>query len=474
MVRIFSFIGIIFLFSCQKEVIEPIPLTPPKVETPQKVDTIPSFSGYKVNSNAKQLGKQYWENTNVMSDLFTVYYKNLPTGYNRYGLFLIQLACGDFNNDGYIDIFDAGVSFNGPKINTSFLLWDPINKKFKDTTLLNDKTIKFIGSNVTKVVPTYINNDDYVDLVLFDNGDEGIAGSSYQPVRIVLSDGKGGYDVKTIVTNNNETPLWKIEYGDVGDLNEDGINDLVITCNMFVYVYWGIKDYPYFTQSNHATFVGDDVNFGYLGNNGFGEKITQVAGNAAQVKIIDVNKDGKNDLIISKMEDRNHYLYPMQSKVLYNLGNGRLGNQGIVNLPFFYTNNDFGVQNIDYIVEDVNRDGLSDLICINQQVNKQTNKWAPWELFVYEQQKDGTFTINKNYFTYTTSSTRLSGDGWKSKLIYYDYNGDGIKDVGYINSADNDGVMKSKTVFIRKGDKFIEEDYYQYDNFSKSLLSNLK
>ena len=469
--RIFCLLSVMFLFSCQKEVNEP---TTPFVNTIPKVDTTTTFSGYKVSPYAKQLGKRYWENTNVMSDLFTVHYKNLPPGYNRYGLFLMQLACGDFNNDGYIDIFDGGVSYNGPKINSSFLLWDPVNKKYKDTTLLNDKTIKFVGSCITKVIPTYVNDDDYVDLILFDIGDEGIPNSPYQPVRIILSDGKGGYDIKTIETNDNEIPLWKIEYGDVGDLNEDGIDDLVITNNMFVYIYWGIKGYPYFTQANHATFVGDNVNFSHLNNNGFDEKVNQVAGNAFQPKIVDVNKDGKNDLIISKVEDRNHNLFPMQSKVLYNLGKGRFNNQGIKNLPFFYTHSDIGTQNIDYIIEDLNGDGLNDLICLNQQVYRKINGWAPWELFVYEQQKDGSFVINKTYFTYTINSTRVSGDGWKSKLIYYDFNDDGVKDIGYINSADNIGVMKSKSVFIRKGDKFIEEDFFQYDNFAKSLLNYLK
>ena len=471
MIRIFSLLSIVFLFSCQKELVEP---TKPLVDITPKVDTASVFSGYKVDSKAKQLGKTYWENTNVMSDLYTVYYKSLPNGFNRYGLFLYQLSCGDFNNDGYIDIFDGGVSYNGPKINSSFLLWDPISKKFKDTSLLNDKSIKLIGGNITKVVPTYVNDDNYVDLILFDTGDEGIPNSTYQPVKIVLSDGKGGYDIKTTITNDNEIPLWKIEYGDVGDLNEDGINDIVITCNMYVYIYWGIKDYPYFTQTNHATFVGDYVNFPHLNNNGFGEKINQVGGNAAQVKIVDVNKDGKNDLIISKTEDRNHNLFPMQSKVLFNLGKGRFNNQGIKDLPFFYNDSEIGVQNIDYIVEDINSDGLNDLICLNQQVYRKVNGWAPWELFVYEQQMDGSYIINKNYFTYTINSTRVNGDGWKSKLIYYDYNNDGIKDISYVNSADNEGVMKLKSVFIRKGNKFVEEDFYQYDNYAKSLLNNLK
>lgn len=469
--RIFCLLSIVLLFSCQKEVNEP---TKPFVDTRLKVDTTSIFTGYKVSPNARQLGKQYWENTNVMSDLYTIYYKNLPPGYNKYGLFLTQLACGDFNNDGYIDIFDGGVSYNGPKINSSFLLWDPVNKKYKDTTLLNDKTIKFVGSFITKVIPTYVNDDNYVDLILFDIGDEGIPNSPYQPIRIILSDGKGGYDIKTIETNDNQTPLWKIDYGDVGDLNEDGIDDLVITTNMCVYIYWGIKGYPYFTQTNHASFIGDNVNFSYLNNNGFGEKVIQVGGNAYQAKIVDINKDGKNDLIISKGEDRNHNLFQMQSKVLYNLGKGRFNNQGIKDLPFFYVGNDIGVQNVDYIIEDLNGDGLNDMICLNQQSYRNPPSWAPWEIFVYEQQTDGSFIINKTYFTYTVNAKRIDGDGWKSKLIYYDYNNDGIKDISYINSADNNGVMKSKSVFIRKGNKFIEEDFYQYDNYAKSLLSSLK
>jgi hypothetical protein len=34
--------------------------------------------------------------------------------------------------------------------------------------------------------------------------------------------------------------------------------------------------------------------------------------------------------------------------------------------------------------------------------------------------------------------------------------------------------MPFKTVFIKRGDQYIEEDYYQYDPYAKSLLTILK
>ena len=70
----------------------------------------------------------------------------------------------------------------------------------------------------------YINHgDNFVDIVIYDNGDEGIPNSPDEPIRIVLSDGKGGYDLKEIQTSEKEIPVWKKEHGDVGDVNEDGI-----------------------------------------------------------------------------------------------------------------------------------------------------------------------------------------------------------------------------------------------------------
>ena len=57
--------------------------------------------------------------------------------------------------------------------------------------------------------------------------------------------------------------------------------------------------------------------------------------------------------------------------------------------------------------------------------------------------------------------------------MYYDFNGDGKKDLGYLDDADN-GELATKTVFIRTGNKFVETDFYQYDDYAKSLLPTLK
>jgi hypothetical protein len=424
------------------------------------------FPGYKVDPNAKKLGRDYWKNTGVMSDFYTAFFqKPLSTGQGaKYGTFLVTMMCGDFNNDGWIDIFNPGASYQGPQANFAFLIWNPQTRVFEEKNLFNDKSFSSFGGNKNKTIPVYLNEDNFLDLIIVDNGDEGIQGSPDEPIRIVLSDGKGGYDLKAISTSENESPVWKKEAADVGDLNGDGFVDLFITENMFTYIYWGVKDFPYFTKVKRARFVGDFTNFGETSDNGFGDKPKYLAGNVYTATIKDFNKDGKNDIILGVGEDKIGNPVQRQSKIMINTGGGRFTDESVMIMPFYSTDSQ-SYLNQDYEMDDLNGDGLNDLIAVN------TPDYRTWNIFAYIQQKDGTFIIDKSMFQYTINSVRKGF--WKPRLIYFDFNADGLKDVSYLDDADN-GELKYKSVFIRTGNKFVETDFYQFDSFAKSLLPLLK
>ena len=451
------------------------------------------FQGYKVDqvalalSKQKNFGRDYWRNSGLMMDLIiSVFQKPLATNkfaveQNFWGGALQAITTGDFNNDGWIDVFNAGGAYAGNGSSFAFLMWDPIKKSFYDTTLFNDKSFKTFGGNRHTCVPIYLNDDNYVDIVIYDNGDEGIPNSPDEPIRIVLSDGKGMYDLKQIETSEKELPIWKKEHGDVGDLNEDGIPDLVIVSNQFVYIYWGKKDFPFFTVDKHVTFVGDIQNFGSKANNGFGDVVAGVAGSAFTARIIDINKDNKNDILIGTSElhfDKYAYGNTQQQRLIINQGKGRFNNNGIIKLPFNYSNDNILTMIQDCLTDDLNGDGLLDIVALTSQNDATKNfNWAPWDILVYIQQKDGSFVIDRTYFEYNINNPRKGN--WKKYLIYFDYNGDGKKDISYTDYAgglkrDGNATITTKSIFVRTGNKFIETDFYQFDPYANSIKSFIK
>jgi hypothetical protein len=451
------------------------------------------FMGYKVDqvalalSKQKDFGRDYWRNSGVMMDLIiNVFQKPLASNkfaveQNFWGGALQAITAGDFNNDGWIDVFNAGGAYAGNGSAFAFLMWDPIKKNFYDTTLLNDKSFKTFGGNRHTCIPIYLNGDNFVDLVIYDNGDEGIPNSPDEPIRIVLSDGKGGYDLKQIETSEKEFPIWKKEHGDVGDLNEDGIPDLVIVSNQFAYIYWGIKDFPFFTVDKHVTFVGDLNNFGNKANNGFGDMVSGVAGSAFTARIIDINKDNKNDILIGTSElhfDKYAYGNTQQQRLIINQGKGRFNNNGIIKLPFNYSNDNIITMIQDCLTDDLNGDGLLDIIALTSQNDATKNfNWAPWDILVYIQQKDGSFIIDRTYFEYSINNPRKGN--WKKYLIYFDFNGDGKKDISYTDDAgglkrDGNATIITKSIFVRTGNKFIETDFYQFDPYANSIKPFIK
>ena len=392
------------------------------------------FMGYKVASNAKQLGTEYWENTPVLSDLIIgVFQKNYevfaPPQGDAYCAWTQAICNGDFNNDGYIDVFNAGSAFGGQKSRLSFLIWNPSTKNFDEKNFINNKT-NFIGAP-TKVSPIYLNDDNFVDLVIFGHQDESSPNNRIEPITICLSDGKGGYDLTELVLQPplpNEKIVY--EHGSVADLNGDKIPDLMIMANPRVFVFWGIPTYPYFTNKDFLMSQRNDFPF--------------------YCKIKDINKDGINDAMIGTNLDNQIFLNDGKGTVLTNK----------ISVPYQTNGNVF-----DYIVDDLNLDGLNDFI------NISATNHLDWSIDAYIQQKDGSFIRDASWIEYSSGTKR---GNYRNKVIYYDFDGDGKKDITYSDTGMDPytsptNEIKNKTVFIRSGNKFIEKDFFQFDPYAKSL-----
>jgi hypothetical protein len=411
------------------------------------------FPGYKVDPNAKQLGTEYWGNTPLLSDLIVAVYQKNYEYYDparAYTVFSTAICNGDFNNDGYLDVFNAGTAYNGKKANLSFLIWNPTSQQFEEKNLLNDKT-DFIGAPY-KVSPIYLNGDNYVDLVIHGHADEGRENTN-EPVRLCLSDGKGGYDLVKLELEPKElSNMFTHESGDVADINKDGNPDLFVVANSHSYIFWGIASYPYFTNVNFAHFASDTKN--YTSDNSFGESVS-ILNSSFNCRILDLNKDGLKDLFVAGQSE---------NTILFNKGNGRFTSNDFKKIPFSVPN---GINVFDYIVDDLNNDGLNDIITLNAESYKK------WNIEIYFQNADGSFKVDNSAIEYTINQERPN---WKTRLIYFDFDGDGKKDITYsdagINAYTNKSIIndiKLKSVFIRSNNKFVEKDFFKFDPYANEL-----
>jgi len=419
---------IIILIGCSKEDI-PAPI--------EQVNNEVNFTGYIVNPIAKNLGTEYWENTPVLSDLMIgVFQKNYEVfpapALDAYCVWTQAVCNGDFNNDGYIDVFNAGTAYGGKKANLSFLIWNKTQLKYEEQNLLNDKT-SFIGAP-TKVTPVYLNADNYVDLVIHGHRDEASNSNPNEPVSLCISDGKGGYDLVKLELEPKELASQLAhEHGDVADLNGDKLPDLVVVANSNTYVFWGTTSYPYFTNKDYITIKTDC---------------------AFYTKINDVNKDGYNDILIGTN---------IKNQILINNRDGSFKDKSIK-----YSSELTNAINVfDYIVDDLNKDGLNDIINISATHHKD------WAIDVYIQNANGDFDKDNSWIEYTINLNR-SNQNYKNRIIYYDFDGDGLKDITYNDSGLNpytnpDNDIKKKSVFLRKGNKFVEYSFFDYDKYAKGL-----
>jgi hypothetical protein len=431
-----------------------------------------TFKGYRVDPAAKTLGSAYWENTTVPLDLvlrvFLTRQKNFgrdPQYQFQYSGWSGSLTAGDFNADGFIDVFTAGSACNGWQSRPTFLIWNPETWRFEEKNLFNDGT-DYLGGPMG-IAPAYLNDDDYVDLVIMGHGDE--CGTQLnEPVTVAISDGKGGYDLKTLELEPKElADRFGHELGDLGDVSGDGVPDLYINANSHSYIFWGLPRSPYFSSSNFAHFASDTKNFPDA-QNGFGERVPNASEFAFGGKIADFDGDGRNDMLMLTTEDAGT---PRQSRIFFNQGAGRFVSNKFVNLPFFYDDENPNQKNrvahlMDATVADVDRDGLSDIVGVNQE------SYQSWNLVVYKKKADGGYVIDRDAVVYNVNSEN-DRKQYKLSLIHADFDGDGVKDFSYTSFGKACVNVAQKTAFLLKGGKLIETNIGDVDPYAKWLLTKI-
>jgi hypothetical protein len=425
------------------------------------------FIGYKVDLIEKAKNEvNYWRDCGVVWDIIAFKFLVNLKGGNWNG-FLPQLITGDFNKDGWIDIFNPGVgTFNGV-VNDKFqwLIWNPQTKIFDNKNLLNDKSLVTFGGNQRRTISLDLNKDGYTDNVIIDHGDDINFSLPRQPIRIMLSDGKGGYNLQEIKISDSYDFFHS---GDIGDLNNDGLPDLVVGTPNQVIIAWGDNTSSFFGSIKRSSF-----NSFSQSDNGFGEWFPEISGQSYNITINDINKDGWNDLIVGSDEDytKSIYKYNLTTKIALNQGGGKFNKNGYIPLPVNWRMKDLNSKNNflvnDFRVADINNDGLNDIIAT------ASFNYDDFNFFAYIQTSQNQFKIDTTIFKYTINNNRRSGSygtSWKPWIIYYDFNGDKMPDISYIDPHNYwNNSLSRKSVFIKSGNHYVEDDFYKYDHYAKSI-----
>jgi hypothetical protein len=231
-----------------------------------------------------------------------------------------SLAVGDFNGDGNLDLSLGQISF-----------------VVSPTLVFGDGRGNF---SAPLNVPT--GSKDVADFNHDVHSDMAVVPSCFTDCQVTVSLGQ---TTNTFITQ--QTTLLGINHANItaiGDLNGDGIADLVTTGDGVLEVWLGKGDGT-FTQGvrvDISSFIGSGTGPG--------------TGSAA---IVDLDGDGRNDVVLAPRSFTTSLFFPAPQAfmVFYALGNGTFEPPVLVPLSHYYFN---------LTVADLNRDGRPDLIFNDQ------------------------------------------------------------------------------------------------------------
>jgi frataxin-like iron-binding protein CyaY len=406
MKHLINLVVVISLLSCSKkddfisqiEQIKKDTITTPI--TPSKKYTL-----YKESYLNQRSGMSFWWYDNLKPawpyiSLVDVWLDNTNNYHQWYG----NCAYYDVNNDGYQDIltayFNQGTQYATSNDTPPQLVWlinNGDNFHFtKSTQYFNQNTDEI---RAHKILKTDVNNDNIVDFILL--GVIESPGNYGGNFTVLIGKPNGTFDINRIP---NPTKYW-FHNGACGDLNGDGFVD-VITAT-FIWLGDGKGNFIKTDNSDTKDYFGNIL--GYIKS-------------PLVYEILDINKDGWNDLIMNG---------PFQNTtiVLNNKGVFDRNNEKIV-LP----NVEFKVV-LDLEFTDFDKDGDLDILELAQKGGGPPNvfdaQYVTSKITVYYN-NNLTFTADENLLSESLDGNYLNGEwdkyGW-SMFKLDDLDGDGVDEI---------------------------------------------
>lgn len=330
---------------------------------------------------------------------------------------------GDINDDGFDDVIVSSYLGNnyvvfGRRESFSATL-DPLTLNGSNGFNINTPSLNFSSNNKVSSAGD-VNGDGISDLII------GVSDASY----VVYGSRAGfssNFDVSTLNGSNGFTINSGYQVSSAGDINADGIDDLIVGGNKVI--FGNSQGFP-------ASFDISTLN----GSNGFTVNGADNATNAG-----DVNGDGINDLILSNGSDQSYVVFGSREGFLATLDVSTL--DGV---------NGFTINGAGYAVSgagDFNGDGVDDVLIGGAFTSPLTDPNVSSASYIVYGSRDGFsasidlanldgtdgFSINSlvsnpvGWLTDSTLGFSVSAAG--------DVNGDGLDDVilGSPNSERNAG-----------------------------------
>ena len=404
--------GILLLASCSKDEIflemeeqmELIQKDTTKIDLPPTTSTTNSktYTLYKESILNKKSG------TVFMWGWSDKYYPTLIyNGNKKIHQFSNGHAYHDINGDGFQDIL-VGPSTVDHQQWISFFINQGDNKTYiSDEKLINGSTD---GLNSHKICKTDVNNDGIVDFVIFGVLEPPVTTYYSGQLTILIGNTRGTFDTK-IIPNPND---YFFHNGSVGDLNGDNNVDLIGAD----YIWWG---------DGMGNFVNSQID------------LSEYVNSTVTYEIIDINKDGWNDLILGSVENPENPLNSLIPGVIVLNDNGKFSKDNkVIKLE---KSSFIGVASNEVV--DIDGDGDLDLIQL--RIQDATPHTGISKLFLYR--NDGNvFTYVPNYFPESLDGNFLNGGfdkyGWQ-RFKFDDIDGDGIDEILPENYHDGDyNVLK--------------------------------